>query len=335
MKAKRLRDVRDFIQSEVFTSWFMKFSGLRRELTTLRERAADLQVQARMLAFRVEYLQQLGDDTVMQAGESEEWALQSEAEFGQIENDSFQALSSFETKRQEASDRWAALGGAEKALEDLRQRLGEARAKLESKSTQAQERERLQGEVKSLEAHIVDAGRTAQEARKQLEEAESTRDRIWLSVEETWSDAFRARMASAEYTYQSRRVRREAEQLFTRVHNEKQRIDEVNEEARRAEQRLQDVESSLQELLDEARESFDGVLVSEFMYWPIEDDVQAAFCVPLIDERNLLNIQVNALQVYRVGRERGLSLIEPVAQDVDSSDDPRLGAFFSEGRPGL
>ena len=103
--------------------------------------------------------------------------------------------------------------------------------------------------------------------------------------------------------------------------------------------RIADLEREYDALLAEGRRSFDSTLINEFLYWPHADDVKAALAVPLIDERNHFNIQVAALQVYRLERSRGLEFFEPVLDDGESQsdtqgqDDPRLETFFLEGRP--
>ena len=59
-------------------------------------------------------------------------------------------------------------------------------------------------------------------------------------------------------------------------------------------------------------------------------------CVPLISERELLNLQVEPLTVYHVCRKRGIGLLEPVPPAaVPPEMDFRLDAFFLFGRPAM
>ena len=55
-------------------------------------------------------------------------------------------------------------------------------------------------------------------------------------------------------------------------------------------------------------------------------------CVPLIDEQSHFNIQIKALKVYQIERDKGLDFIEPVPDEELNDDDPRLNSFFLEGR---
>jgi hypothetical protein len=85
--------------------------------------------------------------------------------------------------------------------------------------------------------------------------------------------------------------------------------------------------------LDHARKTFDCTVVDEFLFWPHVDDVQAALCVPLVDEQSHFNIQIKALKVYQIERDKGLDFIEPVTEEDLGDEDPRLESFFNEGRP--
>jgi hypothetical protein len=60
--------------------------------------------------------------------------------------------------------------------------------------------------------------------------------------------------------------------------------------------------------------------------------VHAALCIPLIDEQSHFNIQIKALKVYQIERDKGLDFIEPVPDEELNDEDPRLSSFFIEGR---
>ena len=331
MKAKRLREVRELLDSDAFKSWFQIYQSQRCELREQRERRGDLLGQVRMFAFRVEYLQQAGDDTVMESGACEDRSAQAAAELAHIENESFESLSSFETQRQKTTDLWSDLSGTESFLEENRQRASDIRMKLEAGHPgAAQDRERLAAELKSLDEQVRSGGEAVAAARERLAQEEKRRDTLWREVETSWLESFRALMAKSEYAYRSRQVRSEAERLFERVQKERLKIKELEDEARITEKRLSDLEREHQELLARGRSSFDCVLVGEFLYWPSEGDFKSAFCVPLIDERDHLNIQVSALQVYHIERGKGLDLIEPVSDETEDGEDPRLESFFGD-----
>ena len=54
-----------------------------------------------------------------------------------------------------------------------------------------------------------------------------------------------------------------------------------------------------------------------------------SICVPLVEERNHLNIQVEPLVLYQVSQEKGLEFIEPIPKEELSLErDSRLDNFF-------
>jgi hypothetical protein len=105
-------------------------------------------------------------------------------------------------------------------------------------------------------------------------------------------------------------------------------------ESTAAEQRIRQLEEGFAKHLEVARSRFECTLVEEFLYWPRQDDVRSAICVPLIAERQHFNIQISPLSIYQVERARGLEFIEPMVAEMGvPDDDPRLEHFFHEGRP--
>ena len=79
----------------------------------------------------------------------------------------------------------------------------------------------------------------------------------------------------------------------------------------------------------QAEVAFHCVVIHSFLYWPDRDDLMSILCVPLMSDSNHLNLQVQACLVYRLGRQRGLDFIEPLAPAIDEDDSRRLDAFFN------
>ena len=104
--------------------------------------------------------------------------------------------------------------------------------------------------------------------------------------------------------------------------------------AQEAVNRIRELEAAMAAHLEQGRVLFGCAIIADFLYWPRQEDVRAAFCVPLIVEREHLNIEVMPLSVYHIDHVRGLDFLEPVPEAADMSDaDPRLEAFFATGRP--
>lgn len=340
MKAKRIREISECVKSSAFDAWYVRYNELRKERTLLQEEREDALALAAVAAFKAESTLRCADETLFRAGECEDRSARAHAEFAEIENDSFETLSTFEMQRQKTSESWAELDRAEKRLEDHRQDTSDTRAELEAakKGTTAEARleaERLEQRLKDLEAEVSTLAAEVEEVERRLEEDKGQKDTIWHEVEDTWSASFRANMARTEYSFQARRTRTDAETLFARAAGERRQADELSEAARKMLEKLSDLEEELPKHMIRAEEQFECVLVDEFMYWPLHDSVRTAVCVPLIDEREHFNLQVTALQSYKVERARGLEFLEPVPDALEEDTDPRLHAFFAEGRPTL
>ena len=156
---------------------------------------------------------------------------------------------------------------------------------------------------------------------------------LWEEVEASWSSAFRANLGRSEYAYQSRRLRGEAEEQFVKSSHERRRVDTLGEEAKHLESKFGEYRDEIMMHMKEARTRFDCTVVEEFLYWPKQGEVRSVLCVPLIDDRDYLNVQVQALSIYQLDRTKGLDFVEPVAGSTETAgEDPRLTAFFASAQ---
>ncbi|MBI3178288.1 MAG: hypothetical protein HYZ27_01425 [Deltaproteobacteria bacterium] len=340
MQAKTQSEVRDLLGSPAFVAWFERYNELRRSMVEAREHYRDLLVQAAMARFKSDLTTQWADDRVLEAGECEDRAGQAAAEFAEIENSSFEMVSKFEMQRQRATEAWEEMDRSEELLEEQRQGAADLRARADAARKIGSpegvgEAERIAARLADVETRITLHAKEVEQARARQQLADDLKTRMWSEVEGAWSSAFRANLARTEHAYQGRKVRGEVEELFQRAGGERRRIDDLEREAERTLAQAGAIEADFEQLLAEARRLFECTLVREFLYWPQTDDVRLAWCVPLIDERNHLNIQVRALEIYVVERSRGLDFLEPLPEtDRDKREgDPRLERFFREGRP--
>ena len=335
MQAKWHHELRDLIRSESFMNWYRQYNILRESSKITALRLVDLRAQASLLALKAENTQHNADDCVYRAGEYEDLALMAQADFAEIENTSFEQLSQFETERRRATDSWQASDNADKQVEDLRQNLNDLRTRAEAarrvRSPEGMsEAERIDMRARELETTLERTIRDATEARTRLNTMQGNKERMWVGVEQSWSRAFRANMARAEYMYLARRARTEAEEQFARAAAERRSIDHLVDEAKVAEQQMLALKLEYKAHLERGREQFGCVIIDEFMYWPQQEKVSGAWTVPLVDERRHLNLQVAALQLYQLERGTGLDAVEPWASEVEGNEpDARLDAFFS------
>lgn len=343
MKARSASSVRELLGSAELSGWFRRYQDLRQAIEAARVRRGDLLGQAYMVRYRAELTQQDGDQRLFAGGECEDLAARSHAEAAEIENNSFESLSAYELQRQRAIDVLSECDGLEKLVEDERQVASDLRARLDAarKSQTPEgrsEAQRLEMRLEEIELRVGEYARREREAALRRQREEARKQELWLDVEAAWSASFRASMARGEFAFEGRRVRAESEALFQRAAAERQRVAELEADAERVRRRVAELEEAYDGLLEEGRRAFDCVLINEFLYWPDADDVKAVLCVPLVDDLDQLNIQIHALQLYRLERGRGLEYVEPVPEHDpragDGGDDPRLAAFFTRAARG-
>lgn len=312
IKAKRVQDVRDILKAQGFSEWYLRYETLHSDLLELRIQDPDLLTH-----------------TVLRAGEFEDRAHQAENTYASLDG-SFETLSDYEQQRAATSYAWEDLGRAEYQLAEHRQAASELRAKLTASRKDEQtpavkaEEARLEAELNVEERLVEEWDKQVQEARSRFDESTAQRDELWRVVEEAWLRAFRANMARIEYAFLGKRARADQEAMSRAEQtNEADSAESIEaEEARMA--------GELAALLEQAEADFECVAIAEFLYWPHQDDMRAALCVPLVGDMNYLNIQVTKLQIFRVERAKGLKFIEPLPEGAEAEDNDgnRLDAFF-------
>ena len=334
MKSHRIRSLKELISTSAFREWHSKHNQLNAELLDLEDRREELELSLNIARFETEFIQGNADRTFLSAGDFEDESARSEAEYAAIENDSFQLLSDFEDKSRDEEDARIQLHGLEQQLEQKRYGASERRAELGAQDgREGTDTAISDEELKNLGGEIAGLARQVEAARGRLGEEQKRRESLWDQVEETWVTAFRANMRRSEFSYQGRRIRARAERLFAKAEVVRRKIDEVSSQLAVVDEKLSSVKADMMRHLEHARKNFDCTVVDEFLFWPHEDDVHAALCVPLVDEQSHFNIQIKALKVYQIERDKGLDFIEPVPDEEMADEDPRLESFFNEGRP--
>lgn len=311
MKQKRLTEVRALIASADFQAWWAQLNAVRDQLRASEERYEELLGQSTLTEFRAELTQKNAIDTLYRAGEHEDVAANMLFEATELENKSFKGVADFEEQRIRASDTWYRLGAAEKHLEEAREKKHSARELAE-----------LEKGLKQLtEDYQREDGRKA---------------RAWDEVEKLWARSTEVNLQVAEERALGKKVRRHAEELFGLAEERKQKTKELKTETENAARAVEAAKARQSGLLEEAREKFGCSAGTDFLYFRHRDEQRLAYCIALLEDREGYNLEVKALAVYQVDRNRGVAFLEPAraASLSQEEGDLRFEEYFLKGRKG-
>jgi hypothetical protein len=307
MKAVRLGDLRELLESTAFGAWWTDWQRATSTVRDARLRHEDLVAQSELMALRSEIAQRAGVDAFSRSGEIEDEGTRWSAGAQTDENRALALVGEYEQQRARASDAWVHLGGAEESLEERR----EAAASDRSRARE------------TLEAGVRDAERQRQSLAEEYEAADRTRKRLWDEVEAAWGASFERSLVGAEHAVVARRVRRDAERLFAEAEERRARARQLAADAGTAKAELRDAEARLEALRAAARDRFGCVPGVAFLYWRHHEDKRSAFAVSLADDPDATPSPVKALGIYVVGRQRGVALLEPARDGAGSTAEER------------
>ncbi|MBL9039211.1 MAG: hypothetical protein JNG84_11895, partial [Archangium sp.] len=233
------------------------------------------------------------------------------AESTELENRSFPGVASFEEQRFRVSELWYRLGAAERELDDAKERTPPA------------------GDVQALERrHRV----MADEYEREL----TRRNRLWDDVEKLWTRSAEVNLMTCEARVLGRKVRRSAERLFGLAEERKKNTQALRAETNGSASAVEGARAKLASVRARAKELFGCSVGTDFIYFRHRDDQRHAFAIALVDDREAYNLEVKALAVYTVDRERGVGFLEPARAINASSEegDRRFETYFLNGRKG-
>ncbi len=334
MRSVRLGDLRELLQGAAFAAWWTEHGRAVAALQEARARHEDLVSQAEMMLLRSELAQRGAVDALSSAGDAEDEGAKSVAEAQSLENRALELVGEYEEQRFRTSDLWVRVGAAERTVEERRETMGRDATAQDAAKARAQ-----------AEAALRAAERQLQKLREHYEAEDKKRARLWDEVEAAWATSFERALVAAEHAVAARRVRREAERLFKEAEERRTRAKQLSAEAEAAARERAEAERKRTALLSEARERFGCAPGEAFLYWRHRDDKRSAFAVALADDPDGANIEVNALGIYGVGRQRGVAFLEPARDGLaPASDDgdrrfeeyflgPRKGRREREGGP--
>jgi hypothetical protein len=307
MKAVRLGDLRELLESPAFGAWWTEWQRATAAVSDARHRHEDLVAQSELMALRSEIAQRAAVDAFSRSGEVEDegtrWSAGAQAD----ENRALALVGEYEQQRTRTSEAWHHLGGAEKALEERREAVARDRARAKE----------------SLEASAREAERQRRTLAEEYEAADRTRKRLWDEVEAAWGTSFERSLVGAEHAMVARRVRRDAERLFAEAEERRARAQRLSGDAGTAKAELREAEARLEALRAAARDRFECVSGVSFLYWRHRDDKRSAFAVSLSDDPDATPAPVKALGIYVVGRQRGVALLEPARDGAGSTAEER------------
>jgi hypothetical protein len=300
VKSVRLGDLRELLQGAAFSTWWAEYG---RAVAALREAAArhdELVSQSETMMVRSELAQRAAVDALSRAGDTDDEAKRAASEAQALENRALELVGAYEEQRIHTSELWVQLGGAEKALEDRREAAGRGRGRARGQSGTA---------LKAAERHL-------RQTREQYDAEDGKRGALWAQVEAAWAESFERSLLVAERGVAARHVRREAERLFEEAEVRRARAKQLAAEAEATGRDRAAAEKRRAALLAEARSGFDCAAGDRFLYWRHAEDKRAAFAVALADDPDGTNIEVRALSIYTVGRQRGVTLLEPAREGL-------------------
>ena len=306
MKSVRLGDLRELLESTAFGAWWTEWQRASSALADARLRHADLVAQSELMTLRSEIAQRAAVDTFSRSGEVEDEGTRWTAEAQGHENRALALVGEYERQRTRASDVWMRLGGADEQLEAKREAAGRVRGHA---------RESAEGAVRDAErGRLALAGEYEGEDRK--------RKALWDEVEGAWAASFERSLVGAEHGLLARRVRRDAERLFSEAEERRARSRQLSGDADTAQRELREADARLGALRAAARERFGCVSGPSFLYWRHQDDSRSAFAVSL-GEVDGANVPVKPLAIFVVGRQRGVAFLEPARDGAGSTAEER------------
>jgi hypothetical protein len=255
-------------------------------------------------------------DAFSQAGEAEDEAARAAAEAQAQENSALTHVAHFEEQRFRTSDLWYRVGGAERTVELRRDELAAG----------AEKPKRVQAEAALQAAERQLAGLRGEYAAE-----DRKRSVLWDEVEAAWGRSFERALVGAEHAERARHVRREAERRFREAEEQRLRARQLRDEAAQAERVLADAARRRGLLRAAAAERFGCAAGEGFLYWRHQDDQRAAWAVALLEDAARFNLPVKPLEVFTVGRVRGVALLEPAREGLPVSldhGDRRFDDYF-------
>ena len=332
VNALRVIDLRELLQGPAFAAWWAELGRVEATLREARARRDDLQAQLELMKARAEGAEESAAETLSRAGEVEDGASGMSAQSQELENRALELVGRFEEQRFRVSELWYRLGGAERVLEERREALAAAGG--EGTGPRAAVGRR----GAAVAARLVKEGdRAVRHLREAYQREASRKDRLWEQVERSWARSVEIALLVAEGRWQTRRVNLAAERLFQEAKDRRVRAKRLKADLAAALREHDGATRMRSMLLAEARQRFGCVAGTSFLYWRRRGDERGALAVALADDGEAYNVEVKALGMYLVDRQRGVAFLEPAREGrvvTDEEGDRRFKEWFLGPRAG-
>jgi hypothetical protein len=331
--ALRLSELRDLLQSPAFAAWWSELAGAGAALRDAAARREELVDQAGLMELRAELAARSAGAALSRAGAAEDRASSMSAQSQVLENKALELVAAYEEQRFRVSDLWYRLGGAERILEERRENAGAAGLAPPPAPPKSRGRPRA-AQARTL---LQQAERAHRSLKEEYEAAARRKDQLWAEVEATWGRSFEISLLVAEGRAEAARIRGEAERLFREAEQRRDRARRMREDAVRAAAECDQAEGRQAEMLDRARVRFGCAAGRAFLYWRQRDDARSGYAVPLSADAAGYNIELQALGVYAVDRQRGVTFLEPAREGrvaTVEEGDRRFEEYFLGARKG-
>lgn len=305
MRARRLHDVRQLVESEAFRLWWSRLDAARRALAEAVTRSEGLEETALLAEARAELSQARATALFYRAGDHDSRAAELHAQSEALENQAFPEVAAFEEQRFLVSELWYRLGAAENVAEQ---------APTERKLELERARLRLQAEYAREEAR---------------------RNQLWEEVERSWEESCDVGLRASEQRQFAQHMRREAERGFAASERDQAAARAARDEHARARTEEELKRAAVAEVRRLAGARFGCVVGTDFLFFRHPGDSLHAYAVGLVEDLVHYNIEVRPLGVYLVDRARGVGFLEPARVPMfDAEGDKRFEEYFLVGRRG-
>lgn len=330
MKALWLREVQAILEREDFTSWWRSLVDMEAKRDAVRARHEELLAQVTLVEFRAEFTQKNAIDSLYRAGEYEDTAAQLLAEASEIENKSYEAVANFESQRIAVSDMFSRMGAVEHLYLNSKSEVDQLKKSIQEASSQEQKDE-IEHQRKKKEADLERHERELREAQAVYERGNTRKMSLWEEVEQMWARSLDINLGVSERRVKAKRARQQAENLFREAEKNKKQAEALRSEADEASRKNEELGRSIDELRVSARKLFSCLVGEEFLYWPRRENVNEVYCVALQDHTEGFNLELQALSVYVINRQKGVEFIQPLLPTPDEGErgDERIDAFFA------
>ncbi len=294
MKAKWSDEVREILASDAFERWLERLEEARVTLRKKTQRHEELLTQVNLLEFRAELAHRNAIDTLENANELEDESAQLANEAAELENRSFEIVSQFEMQRDKCTRLWEQLGGFD--------------VRIEEEPAQAKRLQKQRDKINEDYAR--------EDQRKQ---------RLWREVNELWERSIDRDLALVEKRHKGALVRDRAEKLFAVHEREAQQAGDLRRQADAMAAEREDAEQIVRKRQEVARQEFDCLLHSDFLYWISQDDNKVVYCTPLIVDDDNYVIPLEPGRVYQCDHQSGIESLElvpdPAPQEASATSD--------------